>query len=262
MWPRLIFKRGTFAAALGAAFLLSALSGRAATFSVDPISVSLGKGDSSASVAITNESTEKLRLQITGFAWEQSPSGEMKLSPTDDLVFFPQLLQLDPGETRRVRIGVTSEQGPVEKTFRVFMEELPSLESIVAPKQNAITIRMKVGIPVFVSPAVPAVLSGTVRDAAVHDSAISFDVVNTGNTHFSIQQVAVVGKNAAGAGLFSRELTGWYLLPGGTRHFSVPISKEGCGALHSLAVQVRTQTLTFSNSFADVTKQCGTASRR
>jgi fimbrial chaperone protein len=234
---------------------------RAATFSVDPIIISLPKGNSSTSVAITNQSTEKLRLQVTGFAWEQSPSGEMKLTPTDDLVFFPQLLQLDPGETRRVRIGVTADQGAVEKTFRVFMEELPSLQSVVAPKQTSVTIRMKVGVPVFVSAAGNPVVTGTVRNATVRDNVLSFDVVNTGNTHFSIQQVRVVAKNSAGTDLFSRELTGWYLLAGGARHFSVPISKEGCNALHSLAVQVRTESITFSNSFDDVSKQCGTAGR-
>jgi fimbrial chaperone protein len=260
MWQPLIFKRA-FAAALFAV-LAAVTAARAATFSVDPIVVTLGKGNSSASVAITNQSPQKLRLQVTGFAWQQNAAGEMQLQPTDDLVFFPQLLTLDPGETRRIRIGASTDQGAVEKTFRVFMEELPSLESVVSPKTAAITIRMKVGIPVFVSPNVPPVVSGTVRGVAVRENALSFDVVNTGNTHFAIQKVNVVGKGAAGTDVLSRELTGWYLLPGGTRHFTVPLSKGNCSALQSLAVQVRADTVTFDGSFADLGKQCGSVSRR
>jgi fimbrial chaperone protein len=253
--------RFAFAVAF-AAVLAMVAPARAATFSVDPIIVTLGKGNSSASVAITNQSASKLRLQISGFAWQQNPAGEMQLQPTDDLVFFPQLVTLEAGETRRIRIGANTEQGPVEKTFRVFMEELPSLESVVAPKTNAITIRMKVGVPVFVSPNVAPVVSGAVRNVTVRENALAFDVVNTGNTHFAVQKVNVAGKNAAGAGVLSNELTGWYVLPGGTRHFTVPLPKGSCSALQSLAVQVRADTVTFDGSFVDLGKQCGSVSRR
>src|SRR5579863_9074302 len=85
----------------------------AATFSVDPILVTLPRGDASASVAVTNQSQQKLRLQVSGFAWQQRPSGEIALSPTDDLVFFPPLLTLEPGETKRIRIGVSTAAGAV-----------------------------------------------------------------------------------------------------------------------------------------------------
>jgi fimbrial chaperone protein len=120
---------------------------------------------------------------------------------------------------------------------------------------------LKIGIPVFVSPNVPAAVGGAIRDASIRNDMLAFDVVNTGNTHFSIQQVHVVGKNAAGASVVTRELTGWYLLAGGTRHFTVPISKSNCESLNSLAVQVRTDATTLSTSFPDVSKQCGSVSR-
>ena len=249
-------------AAFAALSIASVGFARAATFSVDPISVTLNKANQSTSVAITNQSTRKLRLQITAFAWQQKPSGEMQLTPTQDLIFFPQLLTLDPGETRRVRIGVTAPQGSVEKPFRLFMEELPSLESVVAPKGASVTIRMKVGIPVFVSPLIAPKVTGAIRDAVVRDGTLSFDVVNTGNTHFAIQKVDVVGKNAVGSDVLSQQLSGWYLLAGETRHFAVPVSRERCSALHSLAVQVRADSTTFGNSFPDISKQCGSVSQR
>lgn len=253
-------RRGIFAAC--AALCLATGVARASTFSVDPIEVQLNRTNASATVAITNQSNEKLRLQISGFSWEQTASGEMKLSPTEDLVFFPQLLELDPGETRRIRVGVTADQAATEKTYRMFMEELPSLASVIAPKTNAVTLRMKIGIPVFVKPSGAVELRGAVRNADVGGGALSFDVTNTGNTHFAIQNVHVVGRDGTGETILTKDLSGWYVLPGGVRHFSIPIAKERCEALRSVSVQVRTDAVSFSNAFPDISKACGAVSRR
>jgi fimbrial chaperone protein len=249
-------------AATLAIFAAMPMAGRAATFAVDPIAVTLPKGNSSASVAVTNQSTQPLRLQVSGFAWDQKPDGEMDLTATDALVFFPQLLTLAAGETKRVRIGVTTAQGPSEKAYRVFMEELPSLQSVVAPERASVTIRMKVGIPVFVSSGPTATVNGAIRNADARGGALSFDVLNTGNTHFTIQTVHVDGKNAAGASVLSQNVTGWYLLPGNTRHFSVPLPADRCSDLRTLAVKVQTNTVAFANTIADLTKQCDAGGAR
>lgn len=246
--------------ALAAFFLACACAAQAATFSVDPISVSLQKSNASTSIAITNQSAQRLRLQITGFNWGQRPDGEMNLTPAPDLIFFPQLLTLDPGETRRVRVGVTAAQGAQERTFRLFMEELPSLESVVSPAKNGVTIRMKVGIPIFIAPAAPAAPSGTVRDVRVSGGTLAFDVANTGNVHFSLQRVHVSAKTQNGDDVLSRDLTGWYVLAGGTRHYTVEFSKARCSSVHSITVDVRAGSLSFSKSFDDPDKRCGAAS--
>jgi fimbrial chaperone protein len=240
-----------------------AISGaaRAATFSVDPIIVTLDRTNSSASIAVTNQTAQKLRLQVTGFSWGQSRTGAIELAKSDQLIFFPQLLTLDPGETRRVRVGVTAPQGPMEKTYRVFMEELPSLQSVLAPKGRAqVTLLLKVGIPVFLRPSLPPVVSAAVRNPSIEKGSLAFDVANTGNAHFSIQNVLLTGKNRAGGLAFSQSLTGWYVLAGGTRHYTVPITQARCLALQSLSVQVRTEAGRFGETFAGVHKQCGTVS--
>ena len=244
--------------ALVTALLLLGLTSQAsaATFSVDPILVTLPRGDASASVAITNQSQQKLRLQVSGFAWQQKPSGEIALSPTEDLVFFPPLLTLEPGETKRIRIGVSAAAGAVEKSYRVFMEELPSLESVTKPKAAGVVIRMKVGIPVFVSANVAATKKGEVRDVSVAGNTLTFDVANTGNTHFSIQQVLLNGTSATGASVLSQDLTGWYVLPGGTRHYSVTLPKGRCSQLHALKIDVHADGFGFDKTVGDLTKEC------
>ena len=50
----------------------------------------------------------------------------IELAPTQDVVFFPALLTLKPGEERRIRVGSTAAPGSIEKTYRIFVEELPA----------------------------------------------------------------------------------------------------------------------------------------
>ncbi|HEY8322401.1 MAG TPA: fimbria/pilus periplasmic chaperone [Candidatus Baltobacteraceae bacterium] len=265
MWSRSLSRRARTRAVslIAACALLAPGAAAAATFSVDPISVTLVKGDSSATIAVVNQSGAKLRLQVTGFAWTQSTSGEIKLAPTDDLVFFPQLLSLDPGETKRIRVGVTSAQGAAEKTFRVFMEELPSLASVLTPASGPqLTIRMKIGVPVFVRPLGPATVSGEARNVAVRGGSLQFDIANTGNVHFSIQDVRIAAKAASGAAAFSQDLSGWYVLAGETRHYVVPLSKDRCGSLASLTIATKTDAGSFKNAFSNVQKDCSAAAHR
>ncbi len=225
----------------------------AATFSVNPISISLSKSNSSATLAVTNDSRDKLRLQVSGFAWAQKPNGDMQLQKTEDLVFFPSLVTLDAGETRRIRVGSTVAQGPVEKTFRIFMEELPALQSIIGGgiRTPIVQIRMKIGVPVFVSPTVNPVVSGAVRDVAIRGNALSFDVVNTGNMHFSAQRVHV-----SAPGVLTQDISGWYVLAGGVRHFTLPLPRGGCRRIESVTVNVRADVLSFGAASVQPAKSC------
>jgi len=265
MWFRSLSRCArTRAIWLIAAFALLAPSAAvAATFSVDPISVTLLKGNSSATIAVTNQSGTKLRLQVSGFAWTQSTGGELKLTPTDDLVFFPQLLTLDPGEAKRIRVGVTAPQGATEKTFRVFMEELPSLASVIAPAAGAqLTIRMKIGVPIFVRPLGAVTVSGEARNVAIRGGSLQFDLANTGNVHFSVQDVRIAATTAAGVPAFSQDLTGWYVLAGETRHFVVPLTKQRCASLASVTIATKTDAGSFKNAFSNVQKDCSAADKR
>jgi fimbrial chaperone protein len=90
-----------------------------------------------------------LQFQLSVFAWAQSPSGEMQLEPTEDIVFFPTLLTLKPNETRRVRVGSATTQEVREKTYRIFVEELPPAGTVAG---SGVRVLTKMGIPIFVRP--------------------------------------------------------------------------------------------------------------
>ena len=77
--------------------------GFGASFEVSPIRVTFQPNESSALMTVRNEGDEKLRLQISVMAWDQSKEGEMMLKPTDDIIFYPTLLTVEPGAQRNLR---------------------------------------------------------------------------------------------------------------------------------------------------------------
>ncbi len=136
--------------ATGLAFWPASVA-NAATFRVFPIRVDFDKQTKSALLTLSNESTEELRFQISAFVWGQNEAGEMQLTPTKDVTFYPPLLVLKPGQERKVRVGTAVPPGAVEKTYRIFFEELPGLQTSQVPAGGAqVKIITKMGVPIFV----------------------------------------------------------------------------------------------------------------
>ena len=101
--------------------------GFGSSFEVSPIRVSLVPNESSTLMTVRNEGEERLRLQISVMAWDQSKGGEMVLKPTDDIIFYPSLLTVDPGGQRNLRVGSNGAVVAKEQTYRIFVEELVRL---------------------------------------------------------------------------------------------------------------------------------------
>ena len=228
-----------FASIALCAFALCAFSvpAYAGEFGVQPIKVYLSKDTSSVLLSVENESDTELRAQITGFAWGESSDGKMQLTATDDLIFFPTLITMGPHEVRSVRVGLaTSAVTPVEKTYRVFVEELPSLQSQLAPAKGAhLTVRTKVGIPIFLEPA-DATVKAAMNEATFANGKVAVTVANQGSIHVMIDSLKVVAKDAAGHEIFNKSIRGWYVMPSQQRDFAIAIPKAACSKAASFEV--------------------------
>jgi fimbrial chaperone protein len=205
----------------------------AATFTVDPTQIFLSGRTGSVVLTLRNESTEPLQFQLSVFAWTQSPSGEMQLVPTDDIVFFPTLLTLKPMETRRVRVGSATTQDTREKTYRIFVEELPPANAL----GNGIRVLTKMGIPIFLRP-VKEVATATLTDLRQQDGALRFTLSNAGTVHVVPQTIKVRGLTGSDTA-FDRELEGWYVLAGGRREFDMAFPKNACAQVTSIVVDIQ-----------------------
>jgi fimbrial chaperone protein len=225
------------------------------TFTVTPVRVIFSPATRSALLTLRNQSPEALRFQLSLFAWDQSPNGEMQLTPTEDLVFFPTLLTLAAGEMRHIRVGPATPFASTEKTYRLFVEELPPLAtSDRTPAGVRVLTRM--GIPIFLQPT-HVVQQGRLEGLAVRHGTLSFQVKNTGNVHLVEQRLRVRGFGPTEESLFEHQAAGWYVLAGGVRAHALELPKEACAKIRALAVEVHTEGATFQERVDVPPGACG-----
>lgn len=205
----------------------------AATFTVDPTQIHLSARTSSVLLTLRNDSQETLRFELSAFAWNQSPSGEMQLEPTEDVVFFPALLTLEPGESRRVRVGTATAIADREKTYRIFVEELPPLNRTT----GGVRVLTKMGIPIFLRPAREA-SSATLSGLRHQNGTLHFTLSNDGTVHFVPQEIRVRGFAGTTTAVDNR-LDGWYVLAGGRREFEMAFPAPDCSRVTSVLVDVQ-----------------------
>ncbi len=236
-------------ATLSSLFLLCLVglagSADASSFTVNPIKVSLSGKSQSALLTLQSQTNEEIRFKILVQEWKQSPQGEMQLKDTKDIVVYPGLLTLAPNEERKLRIGSTVPAGAVERSYRVFVEELPPLRAPQTSGKSEVKVLTKMGVPIFVSPAKP-VAAGAVEGMTLAKGKLSFTVKNTGNVYFLVQSVRVKALNTAGASTFEKNLEGWYVLAGGTRVWEVEMPKDACAKSKTLSVEVQSAEVNFS----------------
>jgi fimbrial chaperone protein len=212
---------------------------RASAFTVTPVRVLLGQGTKSALLTVRNDSTEPLRFQISLKAWNQAANGEMQLSDTKDLVFFPRIMELKAGEEKPVRVG-SAFKAPVitERTYRIFFEELPPA-NVPQTQQSGAQVRVltRMGVPIFVQPPNP-VVKGELGGVAVAGGKLSFDVRNVGNSFFTVTGATVTGVTKDGATTFQKKQDGWYVLAGGMRKFDFDIPSDACQKTDRIRIEV------------------------
>ena len=209
----------------------------ASNFTVNPTRVYLAPSTGSALMTLKNDSSEPLRMQIKAQAWSQALDGEMRLTPTEDLIVFPALVTVRPGEERKIRVAAAAAFGAIEKTYRLYVEELPPTSS---EKTEGASVRIltRMGVPVFLQPARPHA-TAVVRELGLSDGRVTFHLANTGNTHYMPGSILLRGFTASGEVAGEWPVTGWYVLAESARAFAVPIPKPACERVRSVLIEVR-----------------------
>jgi fimbrial chaperone protein len=234
-------------AAAAATLLTSWLPASAGAFNVKPIRVFLNKDGGSTVVTIENQDQSVLRLQVRAYAWSNDSQGQPVLVPTDDLIVFPTLVDINPMERRSIRIGYSGTAGAKELTYRVALDEMPSIESqLNRNRAPGLQVRTRVTIPVFFTPLVSSP-KAQLDSLAVSHGTLHGRVSNGGNVHATVSTVDIAARDAAGAKVFEKQINGWYVLAGEDWDFQASLGRA-CSKVKSIAVTVQSDVGRFQRT--------------
>ncbi len=226
--------------ALAAVLCLSQAPARAGAFTVSPMRLDLGGAVRSAALTVRNEDTVPMSFQVRAMAWTQDDAGQDAYDESPELVHFPRLLLLAPGQEGVIRVGLRQPLTPVEKAYRLFVEELPppaGPEAAGSTPQVRMLVRF--GAPVFVQPPQPR---GQLEahDLSVAQGHVRWRLHNAGNRHERLEAVRVRAFDAQEVEVFDDAPGLGYLLAGRARRFEVPLPHAACRRIARVLLQVRT----------------------
>ena len=227
--------------ALLAGFLFAAIPlGQAADFSVSPMIVEFQRGVRSAEIQVQNLDQQPIRFQVRGSDWSQDENGKNVYADSKSLIWFPRALELSPGESRIIRVGVRATPAAQEQTYTLFLQEV-ALGGQEPGKSGGAQIRLllNISVPIFIPPIQPQV-AGEIDSITLSNGTLDVVIRNAGNRHFSYREAAIVGMDAAGGEKFTQKVRGRTLLAGSRQRFQVRIPLELCGQLNELALTLTT----------------------
>jgi len=228
----------------------------ASTVAVSPVNIFLTADTPSALLTLTNQGSERVSFEISLYSWNQSDAGAMQLAPTSDVIFFPSLVTLSPGEARNIRIGTVIKPGAVEKSYRLFLEELPPPRTQASDHARLhVRLLSKISLPVFLEPD-KLLFNTSIGDVTVHNRALSFKINNGGTTHIVPQSVNVSAKDRDGKVLFQRAAIVWYILPGESSKVDLDLPARTCADIRSISISLVTDTEVVKKSFAPPVGAC------
>ncbi|MGD9000154.1 MAG: fimbria/pilus periplasmic chaperone [Granulosicoccaceae bacterium] len=210
--------------------------GHAGNFAVSPIRLDLGRSARTGSVTVKNNGEQPIQLQLNLTEWTQDEEGKDRYDDSADLIYFPKVMVLEKAEERIVRVGTRIPATDREKTYRLFIREIPQPNK---PGGTKVSVAIRFGLPVFVSP-IKSEYQGQIEQISLSGGALTARVSNTGNTHFLIQSVEIRSRDR-----LIRELPGWYLLAGAARDYKAEIKPAACKGLDELEVLVKTNKTTL-----------------
>lgn len=222
------------------AVLYQPLQGLTAEFNITPIRLDLGAAAKSGTLTVKNEGNEALNVQMRAFVWSQDSEGKDQYTETSELIFFPKIMTVDAHTERILRTGIKLPPAPQEKTYRLFIEEIPGPRKAAQGTQVAVTLRF--GVPIFVAPLKDAA-QGNIAELGLSKGILRALISNTGNRHFLINEINIRGVDKKGAPLFAKTLSGWYLLQGVSRLYTTEVPADVCGAVTQINIEVKADVI-------------------
>ena len=189
----------------------------AANLQISPVMIILRAGQGATGINLQNLGETPVYGQVRVYLWEQK-DGDDVLTPTQDVVASPPILQIGPKSSQVIRLVRRSEQLPSsELSYRILIDEIPRDEGGPAA---GVDIRLRYSVPMFVLPADERAAPSLAWHVSKKDGNWMLRVKNLGNQRAQIGALEL--RNAAGvpfviaSGLFG------YVLPNRLREWRLP----------------------------------------
>jgi fimbrial chaperone protein len=217
-------------AVLGTAFLVFFASFPAASpaaMAVSPLRVDLSDGNTKGAIQVSNQDDKPRSYQVEIVAWSQTDEQRELYTPTEDLIAVPPLFTLEPGESQQVRVGMlAAADSVVERSYRMFITELEPPRK-KGEQKVGLTMRMQIGVPVFVEPGSAEPEVGLEYVGLVQKDDQTFvRFHNDGNIHVKVIEARF---KARGSEDWLNQTAVFYMLPGNTGLLPVALP-EGASA--------------------------------
>lgn len=197
----------------GLALLTAAQAG---SFSATPAKVVLTPQAPIQTIDVQNFATEDVQIQVQVQAWKVE-NGLSVYVPTTDLIVTPPVLKITPRGSRSVRVGWTKPSGGPELYYRVFLQEVPSSESV---KQNTVRQLLRFSFPVLTrKQREPLSYKLNWEASKTPDGKWNLTVRNTGEGFVNITSLKLLqGEKASPLNIeipyvFSKDSRSWLLEP-------------------------------------------------
>jgi fimbrial chaperone protein len=210
----------------------------AGSFQVNPIRVDLTAAQTSAAITVRNDGTEAVVVQASIVAWTQE-DGRDAYTPSSEALVTPPIATIAPGAEQIVRVGLRrAPDRDRELTYRLFLQEVPPPPK---PGFTGLQVALRIGVPVFVAPAVAATRPLEWSATLLPDNRIRLIAKNAGNVHHRISdfELRAAGEDASSSPLAGQSTVA-YVLAGQTREWTLESRIERVRFARELALKAFT----------------------
>jgi len=226
-----------FQTLIGLLFAIVLPVANAALFSVSPIRVELNTHHRTDILTFNNSGTEQLRMQVRVMHWSMAADGQWQLTPSDDLIVTPELLEITPGQSVQLRVGSLLDTGTIEASYRLLIDELPNLSGDTSAHTPEIKVLTQVSLPIFIEPA-HATRSPLLNSATIEHGALVVGIGNNGTQRMDPQSVKLTVMDRMGHVLDRQDHMANYVLPGSSWFLHAKLPAHVCEQAASVTVSL------------------------
>lgn len=189
-----------------------------ASLQISPVMINLRAAQNATGVSLQNNGDVPIYGQVRVFVWDQK-GGDDVLTPTDELIASPPVMQIAPKSAQTIRLVRRSgaEGGP-ERQYRVLIDEVPT----TAEAREGVAIKLQYSVPVFVAAAAPGGAPQLAWQFFRNDGAWYLRITNNGTLHAQIGAAALTTADGKDVDI-SKGLLG-YALAGRQREWRLPLA--------------------------------------